>query len=75
MLVFRHHGLNTQYGVMAVPTLLVFHNSRPLYKYNYTDYGLDRFVEFLSLVTGLEAVNGTELAPEDWIGQAAIIIL
>jgi thiol-disulfide isomerase/thioredoxin len=64
----RHHGLNTHYGVMAVPTLLVFHNSRPLYKYNYTEYSLDRFVEFVVLVTGLEAVNETVLEPADWAG-------
>jgi len=64
----QYHGLNTHYGVMAVPTLLVFHNSRPLYKYNYTEYSLASFKEFVSLVTGLEPVNETEVTAEDWIG-------
>jgi thiol-disulfide isomerase/thioredoxin len=63
-----HHSLNTQYGVMAVPTLLVFHNSRPLYKYNYTEYSLASFTTFVSLLTGLEPQNVTEPNPEDWEG-------
>jgi len=64
----KHHSLNTQYGVMAVPTILVFHNSKPLYKYNLTEYSLDKFIEFVSLVTGLEAVNGTTVESEDFEG-------
>lgn len=63
-----HHSLNTQYGVMAVPTLLVFHNSRPLYKYNYTEYSLASFTQFVSLLTGLEPQNVTEPSSEDWEG-------
>ena len=64
----KHHSLNTQYGVMAVPTILVFHNSKPLYKYNLTEYSLDKFIEFVSLVTGLEAVNGTTVQSQDFEG-------
>jgi len=63
-----HHSLNTQYGVMAVPTLLVFHNSRPLYKYNYTEYNLDSFTQFVSLLTGLEPRNVTNPSDGDWEG-------
>jgi len=63
-----HHSLNTQYGVMAVPTLLVFHNSRPLYKYNFTEYSLASFTTFVSLLTGLEPQNVTEPSSEDWEG-------
>jgi len=63
-----YHSLNTQYGVMAVPTLLVFHNSRPLYKYNYTEYSLSSFTQFVSLLTGLEPQNVTEPNEEDWEG-------
>jgi len=64
----QHHSLNAHYGVMAVPTLLVFHNGRPLYKYNYTDYSLASFKDFVSLVTGLEPINVTEVTAEDMIG-------
>lgn len=68
-----HHSLNTQYGVMAVPTLLVFHNSRPLYKYNYTEYSLASFTTFVSLLTGLEPQNVTEPSMEDWEGPVPSI--
>lgn len=64
-----HHSLNTQYGVMAVPSILVFHNSRPLYKYNYTEYSLAGFTQFVSLLTGLEPQsNLTEPEAEDLAG-------
>jgi len=68
-----HHSLNTQYGVMAVPTLLVFHNSRPLYKYNYTEYSLASFTTFVSLLTGLDPQNVTEPSIEDWEGPVPSI--
>jgi len=68
-----HHSLNTQYGVMAVPTLLVFHNSRPLYKYNYTEYSLASFTTFVSLLTGLDPQNVTEPSDEDWEGPVPSI--
>ena len=48
-----HHSLNTQYGVMAVPSILVFHNSRPLYKYNYTEYSLAGFTQFVRQTVNL----------------------
>ena len=49
----EHHSLNTQFGVMAVPSIFVFHNSRPLYKYNFTEYNLESFTQFVSLLTGI----------------------
>jgi len=70
-----HHSLNTQYGVMAVPTLLVFHNSRPLYKYNFTEYSLASFTTFVSLLTGLEPQNVTEPSTEDWEGPVPSVAI
>jgi len=63
-----HHSLLSVHGVMATPTIIVFHNSRPAYKYNYTVYNLQGFTEFISLVTGLEPQNVTEPSPDDWLG-------
>eukprot|EP00090_Calanus_glacialis_P042378 TRINITY_DN75182_c0_g1_i1.p1 TRINITY_DN75182_c0_g1~~TRINITY_DN75182_c0_g1_i1.p1 ORF type:complete len:324 (-),score=123.95 TRINITY_DN75182_c0_g1_i1:81-1052(-) len=70
-----HHSLNTQYGVMAVPTLLVFHNSRPLYKYNFTEYSLASFTTFVSLLTGLEPQNVTVPSSEDWEGPVPCVAI
>jgi len=64
-----YHSLNTQYGVMALPTVLLFHNSRPMYKYNYTQYSLDKFAEFVTILTGIQPVNVTlEPREEDYLG-------
>ena len=38
---------------MAVPSIFVFHNGRPLYKYNYSEYNLTSFTQTFSLLTGL----------------------
>lgn len=64
----EHHSLNTQFGVMAVPSIFVFHNGRPLYKYNYSEYNLASFTQTFSLLTGLEPINVTELTAEDMSG-------
>ena len=45
---------------MAVPSIFVFHNGRPLFKYNYTEYSLPSFTQTFSLLTGLEPENVTE---------------
>jgi len=64
-----HHSVNTQFGIMALPTILIFHNSRPLYKYNYTDYSLAKYAEFVSILTGIEPVNVTmEPTEQDYLG-------
>lgn len=64
----EHHSLNTQFGVMAVPSIFVFHNGRPLYKYNYSEYNLASFTQTFSLLTGLEPMNVTEPTAEDMAG-------
>jgi len=64
----EYHSLNTQFGVMAVPSIFVFHNSRPLYKYNYTEYSLENLSQFVTLLTGIDAVNGTEVLEQDYVG-------
>ena len=57
---------------MALPTVLLFHNSRPMYKYNYTQYSLDKFAEFVTILTGIEPLQNVTLEPreEDFIGKA-----
>ena len=44
--------MNTQFGVMALPSVLLFHNSRPIFKYNFTDYNLASFSQFINILTG-----------------------
>ena len=37
---------------MALPSILLFHNSRPIFKYNFTDYTLASFNQFINILTG-----------------------
>jgi len=69
----EHYSLNTQYGVMAVPSIFVFHNSRPLYKYNFTEYNLASFTQFVTLLTGLEPENITEVSEDDYHGPVPCV--
>jgi len=65
---YEHHALNTQFGVMALPSILLFHNSRPIFKYNFTDYNLASFSQFINILTGLEPENVTEPEERDYLG-------
>ena len=49
---YENHALNAQFGVMALPSILLFHNSRPIFKYNFTDYTLSSFSQFINILTG-----------------------
>ena len=49
---YENHAMNTQFGVMALPSVLLFHNSRPIFKYNFTDYNLASFSQFINILTG-----------------------
>lgn len=48
----RFHGINSQYGVVGVPTLKMFHNGRPVGKFNGTEYNLQAFCRFVQAITG-----------------------
>ena len=54
---------------MALPTLILFHNSKPMGKYNLTEYSLGKLSDYLTLFTGIEAQGPQNLTEEDWQGQ------
>ena len=39
------HTMNTQFGIMALPTLILFHNSKAVAKYNQSDFELENFAK------------------------------
>lgn len=53
----RHQSFTTQFGVLALPTIVLFHNAKTFIKFNQTEFELDNYVSFLATFTGLEA-NG-----------------
>ncbi|CAH0563929.1 unnamed protein product [Brassicogethes aeneus] len=59
-----YHLFNTQNGIVGVPSILLFHNGRPVAKYNDSKYTLELFSKVLTGITGL---NPTEL---NWVSSA-----
>lgn len=50
----KHHSFNTQYGIVGVPTVMLFHNGRPAAKFNDSEYTLEMFSRFITKYTGME---------------------
>ena len=39
------HTMNTQFGIMALPTLILFHNSKAVAKYNQSEFEVENFAK------------------------------
>jgi len=48
-----HFRFNTMYGITGVPSLVLFHNGKPIAKYNGSDYSLYEFTKFVIRHTGM----------------------
>lgn len=48
----KYHGINAHYGIVGVPTLKMFHNGRPVGKFNGTEYNIQSFSKFVHTITG-----------------------
>ncbi len=46
-------SLNTRFGTVAVPNILVFHSAKAVARFNGTERTLDSLVEFVAAVTGM----------------------
>ena len=55
----RHQAFTTQFGVLALPTVLLFHNSKTIIKFNQSDYELANFTSFLTIFTGKHYKSST----------------
>ena len=64
----KYQSINTQFGILALPTLILFHNTKPISKFNHSNYLLENFSEFINTFTGLEPVLPIELKDEDMEG-------
>lgn len=64
----KYHSLNTRYGTVAVPNVLLFHNGRAITKYNETFYTLDKFSKFVIKYTGLTPVGAVNVTSADFEG-------
>jgi hypothetical protein len=46
---------------LALPTILLFHNSKPVSKFNHTNFSLENYSQFISTLTGIEASGHLEV--------------
>lgn len=61
-------GFSTRYGIVAVPDILLFHRSKPVLRFNFTERTYYNFVAFLQNNTGLEADPDIQVSAEDLEG-------
>ena len=47
-----YYSLSTMQGVMAIPSLFLFHNGKAAARYNETEYKVDLFANFITRYTG-----------------------
>lgn len=47
-----HSAINTYYGVLSVPTMVLFYNGKILAKFNETTFNVNQFAEFITTFTG-----------------------
>ncbi|XP_070544890.1 thioredoxin domain-containing protein 15-like [Ptychodera flava] len=61
-------GLNARFGTVAVPNILLFHNGKPVARFNQSVRTFDNFKSFIKNHTGVEADPSVEVTEEDYLG-------
>lgn len=66
----RFHGLNTDFGIVGLPTVMLFHQGRPVVKFNDTASTVNYFATFVTKHTGIEPASASSLyvTSEDFHG-------
>lgn len=66
---FRFHGLNTDFGIVGLPTIMLFHQGRPVIKFNDTAATVNFIAAFITKHTGLDpATSNIYVTSEDFHG-------
>lgn len=64
---YKQHSLNTRFGIVAVPTILLFHTGKPVLKFN-SSVSLDDMRTFIKNNTGVEGNFTLQISEEDYLG-------
>lgn len=51
---FEYHALNTEFGIIGIPTIMLFHQGRPITKFNNTSATVNNFIKFIQKHTNLK---------------------
>lgn len=68
--VANNLNIFSQFAVVALPSVLVFHNGKPVYGFNSTTHSLETYIQFISNYTGLKPDDQqtVQLLVEDYTG-------
>lgn len=64
----HHHSFTTQFGVLALPTILLFHNAKNVVKYNHSSFEVDNFTTFVTTFTSIEPLGELVVTEADYLG-------
>lgn len=73
---FKYPSFNTDFGIIGLPTAMLFHQGRPVVKLNNVLENVKNFGSFLTKHTDIKPANGIEYlppTPEDYIGPLSSI--
>lgn len=66
---YKFHSFNTEFGIVGLPTILLFHQGRPVVKYNDTIATVQQFIKFVTRHTGIKPYyNSGFVSSEDFNG-------
>lgn len=66
---YRFYQLNTEFGIVGLPTILLFHQGRPVVRFNESIPTVNNFIKFVTKHTGIEPLNANiYVSSEDFIG-------
>lgn len=66
---FQLNSLNTEFGIVGLPTIMLFHQGRPVIKFNDTSATVNNFIKFITKHTGISPMNNNVfVTSEDFNG-------
>lgn len=71
--MFQFFSFNTQYGIVGVPTLVIFHNGKPVAKFNDTVYTLETFSKFITHLTNQQPNGSVYVTSADFSGPVSSV--
>uniref|UniRef100_A0A1B6F1Z4 Thioredoxin domain-containing protein n=1 Tax=Cuerna arida TaxID=1464854 RepID=A0A1B6F1Z4_9HEMI len=70
----QYQSFNTQYGIVGVPTVMLFHNGRPAAKFNDSEYTLEMFSRFITRHTGILPEEKMFVTSADFGGPVGSVV-
>uniref|UniRef100_A0A1B6E4C2 Thioredoxin domain-containing protein n=2 Tax=Clastoptera arizonana TaxID=38151 RepID=A0A1B6E4C2_9HEMI len=71
---FTHPSFNTQFGIVGVPTVVLYHNGRPAAKFNDSEYTLEMFARFITRITGVHPEEKMFVTSADFGGPVPSVL-